>query len=267
MLVKQKASAILLPIALIYLSLLLLIPAIAIFYEAFHQGVKVFLTSVNQRDFWQATLLTLIVTAIAVPINTIFGLCAAWVIGRNQFRGRTLLLSIIDLPFSISPVVAGLTIVLLYGKNGWLGGVLESLNLKILFAMPGIVLATAFVTLPFVAREVIPILEEIGEEQETAARTLGASDWQVFSRVTLPNIRWGLLYGILLTNARAMGEFGAVSVVSGSILGKTATLPIFVEQAYKNYQAESAFAAAAILASLGVLTLIFKEILETKTRH
>jgi sulfate transport system permease protein len=267
MLAKPKISRLLLPIALLYLSLLLLIPAIAIFYEAFHQGINVFLTSINQRDFWQATILTLIVTAIAVPLNTIFGLCAAWVIGRNQFRGRTLLLSAIDLPFSISPVVAGLTIILLYGKNGWLGNLLASLNIKVLFAVPGIVLATAFVTLPFVAREVIPILEEIGEEQETAARTLGASDWQVFARVTLPNIRWGLLYGILLTNARAMGEFGAVSVVSGSILGKTATLPIFVEQAYKNYQAESAFGAAAILASLAVLTLIFKEILETKTHH
>lgn len=267
MLAKLKLSNLLLPIALLYLALLLLVPAIAIFYEAFHQGINVFLTSIDQRNFWQATILTLIVTAIAVPLNTIFGLCAAWVIGRNQFRGRTLLLSAIDLPFSISPVVAGLTIILLYGKDGWIGNLLASLNIKVLFAIPGIVLATAFVTLPFVAREVIPILEEIGEEQETAARTLGASDWQVFARVTLPNIRWGLLYGILLTNARAIGEFGAVSVVSGSILGKTATLPIFVEQAYKNYQAESAFGAAAILASLAVLTLIFKEILETKTHH
>ncbi len=267
MLTKPKISAILLPIALIYLSLLLFLPAIAIFYEAFHQGIDVFLTSINQRNFWQATILTLIVTAITVPLNTIFGLCAAWVIGRNQFRGRTLLLSIIDLPFSISPVVAGLAIVLLYGKNGWLGGLLASLNIQILFATPAIVLATAFVTMPFVAREVIPVLEEIGEEQETAARTLGANDWQVFYRITLLNIRWGLLYGILLTNARALGEFGAVAVVSGSILGRTATLPIFVEQAYKNYQAEAAFGSAAILASIAALTLIFKEILEQKTRH
>ncbi|PSB12184.1 sulfate ABC transporter permease subunit CysW [Pleurocapsa sp. CCALA 161] len=267
MLTKPKISAILLLIALIYLSLLLFLPAIAIFYEAFHQGINVFLTSIDQRNFWQATILTLIVTAITVPLNTIFGLCAAWVIGRNQFRGRTLLLSIIDLPFSISPVVAGLAIVLLYGKNGWLGGLLASLNIQILFATPAIVLATAFVTMPFVAREVIPVLEEIGEEQETAARTLGANDWQVFYRVTLPNIRWGLLYGILLTNARALGEFGAVAVVSGSIVGRTATLPIFVEQAYKNYQAEAAFGSAAILASIAALTLIFKEILEQKTRH
>ena len=262
-----KLQSILLAIALVYLLLLLLIPAVAIFYEAFHQGIKVFLTSINKREFWQATRLTLTAVAIVVPINTIFGLCAAWTIARNRFRGRTLLLSIIDLPFSISPVVAGLTIVLLYGKNGWFGGWLEDMGIQIVFALPGIILAIAFVTLPFVAREVIPILEEIGEEQETAARTLGADDWQVFCRVTLPNIRWGLLYGILLTNARALGEFGAVAVVSGNILGQTATLPIFVEQAYKNYQAESAFGAAAILASLGALTLIFKEILEKRVSH
>ncbi|MGF1589893.1 MAG: sulfate ABC transporter permease subunit CysW [Pleurocapsa sp.] len=267
MLAKPKISAILLPIALIYLSLLLFLPAIAIFYEAFHQGIDVFWNSINQRNFWLAAKLTLIVAAITVPISTIFGLCAAWVIGRNKFRGRTLLLSIIDLPFSVSPVVVGLAIVLLYGRNGWLGGLLAGLNIQILFATPAIVLATAFETMPFVAREVIPVLEEIGEEQETAARTLGASDWQVFSRVTLPNIRWGLLYGILITNARALGEFGAVAVVSGSILGRTATLPIFVEQAYKNYQAEAAFGSAAILASLGALTLILKEILEKRTHN
>ncbi len=267
MLTKPKASVILLSIALIYVSVLIFLPSIFIFYEAFHKGIDVFWNSINQRNFWQATKLTLIVTAITVPINTIFGLCAAWVIGRNQFRGRTLLLSIIDLPFSVSPVVAGLAIVLLYGRNGWLGGLLAGLNIKILFAIPAIVLATAFVTMPFVAREVIPVLEEIGEEQETAARTLGANDWQVFYRVTLPNIRWGLLYGVILTNARALGEFGAVAVVSGSILGKTATLPIFVEQAYKNYQAEAAFGSAAILALIGALTLIFKEILETRTHH
>jgi sulfate/thiosulfate transport system permease protein len=266
MLDKNKIPTILIAIALVYLSLLLFIPAIAIFYEAFHQGIGTFISSISKREFWQAAKLTLTVVAIAVPLNTIFGLCAAWTIARNQFRGRTLLLSIIDLPFSISPVVAGLTIVLLYGRNGWFGGLLGNLDIKILFATPGIVIATAFVTLPFVAREVIPILEEIGEEQETAARTLGANDWQVFARVTLPNIRWGLLYGVLLTNARAMGEFGAVAVVSGSILGKTATLPIFVEQAYKNYQTEAAFGAAAILALLAVFTLIFKEILEYRTK-
>jgi sulfate transport system permease protein len=264
MLIKRNLQPTLIAIALGYLALLLLVPALAIFYEAFHQGIKVFLTAINHREFWQAVKLTSIATAIAVPINTVFGLCAAWLIARNRFRGRTLLLSIIDLPFSISPVVAGLMLVLLYGKNGWLGGLLDSLGIKIIFALPGIVLATAFVTLPFVAREVIPILEEIGSEQETAARTLGANDWQVFSRITLPSIRRGLLYGVLLTNARAMGEFGAVSVVSGSILGQTATLPIFVEQAYKAYQAEAAFGAAAILALLGVFTLILQEVLQKK---
>lgn len=265
MLGNNKIPNILIAIALVYLSLLLFIPAIAIFYEAFHQGFDTFLNSISKREFLQAVRLTLTIVAITVPINTIFGLCAAWVIARNKFRGRTLLLSIIDLPFSISPVVAGLMIVLLYGRNGWFGSILENLGIKILFAIPGIVIATAFVTLPFVAREIIPILEEIGEEEETAARTLGANDWQVFARVTLPSIRWGLLYGVLLTNARAMGEFGAVAVVSGSILGKTATLPIFVEQSYKNYQTEAAFGAAAILALLGIFTLIFKEILEART--
>ncbi|BAZ43706.1 sulfate ABC transporter, inner membrane subunit CysW [Chondrocystis sp. NIES-4102] len=261
----NRLQYILIAIALSYLALLLVVPAIAIFYEAFHQGIQVFITEINKREFWQAVKLTLIATAIAVPINTVFGLCAAWLIARNRFRGRTLLLSIIDLPFSISPVVAGLMLILLYGDNGWLGGLFKTLDIKIIFALPGIVLATAFVTLPFVAREVIPILEEIGSEQETAARTLGANDWQVFTRITLPSIRWGLLYGILLTNARAMGEFGAVSVVSGSILGKTATLPIFVEQAYKNYQAEAAFGAAAILALLGIFTLILQELLQKKS--
>jgi sulfate/thiosulfate transport system permease protein len=261
---NNQLQYLLIAVALLYLALLLLLPAIAIFYEAFHQGIRAFIEAVNHREFWQAIKLTLIVTAIAVPINTVFGLCAAWLIARNRFRGRTLLLSIIDLPFSISPVVAGLMLVLLYGNNGWLGGLFQTLDIKVIFAIPGIVLATAFVTLPFVAREVIPILEEIGSEQEIAARTLGANDWQIFSRITLPSIRWGLLYGILLTNARAMGEFGAVAVVSGSILGKTATLPIFVEQAYKNYQVEAAFGAAAILALLGVLTLILQELLQKK---
>jgi sulfate/thiosulfate transport system permease protein len=261
---NNQLQYVLIAIALGYLALLLLLPAIAIFYEAFHQGIQTFITEINDRSFWQAVKLTLITTAITVPINTVFGLCAAWLIARNRFRGRTLLLSIIDLPFSISPVVAGLMLVLLYGNNGWFGGLFKTLDIKVIFALPGIVLATAFVTLPFVAREVIPILEEIGPEQETAARTLGANDWQVFSRITLPSIRWGLLYGILLTNARAMGEFGAVAVVSGSILGQTATMPIFVEQAYKNYQAEAAFGAAAILALLGVLTLILQEVLQKK---
>jgi sulfate/thiosulfate transport system permease protein len=259
---KLSGRLILISIALFYIFLLLLVPAFAVFYEAFHKGIEPFLEAASKREFIHAVTLTLTDVAIAVPLNTIFGLCAAWVIARNQFRGRTLLLSILDLPFSISPVVAGLMLVLLYGNNGWFGGFPQTIGFKVIFAVPGMVLATIFVTLPFVAREVIPVLEEIGMEQEQAARTLGANDVQIFWRVILPNIRWGLLYGVLLTNARAMGEFGAISVVSGNILGRTQTLPLFVEQAYKNYQTEAAFSAAAILALLAVVTLIAKEVLE-----
>jgi sulfate transport system permease protein len=254
-------------VAVFYLFLVLLIPAIAAFYEALHKGLGPFLDALQQSDFIAAIQLTLLITFIVVPLNTIFGLCAAWIIARNRFPGRAFLLSLIDLPFSVSPVVAGLMIVLLYGRNGWFGPWLEQMDIKFIFALPGMVMATIFVTMPFVAREVIPVLEEMGPEQEEAARTLGANDWQVFWRVTLPSVRWGLLYGVLLTNARAMGEFGAVSVVSGSILGRTATLPIFVEQAYKNYQTEAAFSAAVILALLAIVTLILKEILERYTNY
>jgi sulfate transport system permease protein len=261
---NKKYQVILILLAVVYFVLILLIPVVTLFFEAFHKGFEPFLQALQTRDFQEAVKLTLIITLITLPLNTIFGLSAAWVIARNQFRGRAFLLSIIDVPFSISPVVAGLMLVLLYGRNSWLGGILEGVGIKIIFALPGMVLATMFVTLPFVAREVIPVLEEIGPQEEEAARTLGANDWQIFWRVTIPNIRWGLLYGLLLTNARAMGEFGAVAVVSGSILGKTATLPIFVEQAYKNYQTEAAFSAAAVLALLGLLTLIGKEFLERR---
>jgi sulfate/thiosulfate transport system permease protein len=267
MLLDRSYKPLLISVVLVYLFLIIFIPAIAVFYEAFHKGITEFIAATNSKNFLEAVKLTLIIAAIAVPLNTIFGLCAAWVIARNQFKGRALLMSIIDLPFSISPVVAGLMIVLLYGRNGWFGQFLGNMGIKIIFSLPGMILATIFVTLPFVAREVIPVLEEIGAEQEQAARTLGANDWQIFWRVTLPNIRWGLLYGVLLTNARAMGEFGAVSVVSGSVLGKTSTLPIFVEQAYKNYQTEAAFGAAVILGLLAAVTLILKEILERKTVH
>ena len=262
----QFSKYVLIAIALLYLFLVLLIPAASAFYEAFHKGFGPFLEALQQPDFQEAVKLTLIIALIAVPLNTVFGLCTAWVVARNQFRGRALFMSIVDLPFSISPVVAGLMIVLLYGRNGWFGHWLEAADIKIIFALPGMVIATIFVTLPFVAREVIPVLEEMGPEQEEAARTLGANDWQIFWRVILPNIRWGLLYGVLLTNARAMGEFGAVSVVSGSIMGQTSTLPIFVEQAYKNYQTEAAFSAAVVLALLAALTLVLKEILE-RTSH
>ena len=262
-----KVKNLLIALALFYLVLVLLLPAIAVFYEAFHKGVGPFLEALGDRNFQSAVQLTIVMALISVPLNTVFGLCAAWVLARNQFPGRALFLSILDLPFSISPVVAGLMIVLLYGKDGWIGSWFSALDVQILFAVPGMAIATIFVTLPFVAREVIPVLEELGPEQEEAARTLGAKDWQIFWRVTLPNIRWGLLYGVLLTNARAMGEFGAVAVVSGSILGKTSTLPIFVEQEYKNYQTEAAFGAAVVLALLAVVTLVLKEIVEQRTGH
>ena len=267
---KKEATwvkPVLISIAIIYLGLLLLVPAINVFYQAFKNGVGAFFSNLTQPDFLNAVWLTVLIAAIVVPINAVFGLCTAWAIARNKnFPGRTLLLSIIDLPFAISPVVAGLMIVLLYGRNGWFNPFLQGADIKIIFALPGMVIATAFVTLPFVAREVIPVLEEVGLDQEEAARTLGAKDWPIFWRVTLPSIRWGLLYGLILTNARAMGEFGAVSVVSGNIIGKTQTLPLFVEEAYKQYQTQAAFSAAVLLAFLAVVTLVLKEILERKTR-
>ncbi len=256
---------VLVTITLIFLALILYIPAINVFYQAFNKGFGPFLHNLSEPNFQSAVRMTLVLAAIAVPINTIFGLCAAWSLANKRFRGRTLLLSIIDLPFAISPVVAGLMIMLLYGRQGWFGEWLLEHNIKIVFALPAMVLATAFVSMPFVAREVIPVLEEEGTDQEEAAYTLGASPWQTFWRITVPNIRWGLLYGILLTNARAMGEFGAVSVVSGSIAGKTQSLPLFVEEAYKNYDTEAAYSAAVLLALLAVVTLVLKEILERRT--
>ncbi|WP_414587951.1 sulfate ABC transporter permease subunit CysW [Scytonema sp. PCC 10023] len=261
---KSLAPAILIGIAVLYLTLVLYLPALNVFVQAFHKGIGVFLSNLTRPEFTHAAWLTLILAIITVPINTVFGLCAAMAIARNSFPGRTLLLSIIDLPFSISPVVAGLMIVLLYGRNGWFGPWLQALDIKVIFAFPGMVLATAFVSLPFVAREVIPILEELGSDQEEAARTLGAKDWQIFWRVTLPNIRWGLLYGVILTNARSMGEFGAIAVVSGNIARKTQSLPLYVEDAYKQYETEAAFSVAVLLTLLAVVTLVVKEFLERK---
>ena len=257
---------VLITIAIAYLALILFIPAANVFAQAFKSGFDPFLKNLTQPVFLHAVQLTVIIAVIVVPVNTVFGLCAAWVIARNQFRGRTLLISILDVPFAVSPVVAGLMLVLLYGRNGWFGPLLNAANIKIIFALPAMIVASAFITMPFVAREVIPVLEESGFDQEEAAKTLGASDWQTFWRVTLPNIRWGLLYGVILTNARVMGEFGAVSVVSGNIGGKTQTLPLFVEEAYKQYQTESAFAAAVLLAGLALVTLVLKEVLERKTQ-
>jgi sulfate/thiosulfate transport system permease protein len=262
---KSFVPVILTGVALAYLALVLYIPALNVFFQAFKHGIGPFISNLTDSNFLSAAKLTLLLALIAVPLNTVFGLCAAWAIARHNFPGRTLLLSIIDLPFSISPVVAGLMLVLLYGRNGWFGEWLQAHDIKIIFAFPGMVLATAFVSMPFVAREVIPVLEELGNDQEEAAETLGANGWQVFWRVTLPNIRWGLLYGLLLTNARAMGEFGAVSVVSGNIAGKTQSLPLFVEDAYKQYETEAAYSAAVLLALLAVVTLVLKEILERKT--
>lgn len=253
-------------VAIAYLGLVLFIPALNVFYQAFRNGVGPFLSNFTDPAFSNAIWLTVIIALIVVPLNTIFGLCAAWAIARNNFRGRTLVISLIDLPFAVSPVVAGLMLVLLYGRNGWLGPFLATIDFRVIFALPGMVLATAFVTLPFVAREVLPVLEEVGSDQEEAAKTLGANNWQTFWRVTLPSIRWGLLYGVLLTNARAMGEFGAVAVVSGNIARRTQTLPLFVEEAYKQYQTQAAFSAALLLACLALVTLVFKEILERKTR-
>ncbi len=257
---------VLIGIAVFYLALILFIPAANVFAQAFKSGFGPFLANLTAPVFLHAVKLTVIIAVIVVPINTVFGLCAAWVIARNQFRGRALLISVLDVPFAVSPVVAGLMLVLLYGRNGWFGPALEAANIKIIFALPAMVIASAFITMPFVAREVIPVLEESGFDQEEAAKTLGANDWQIFWRVTLPNIRWGLLYGVILTNARVMGEFGAVSVVSGNIGGKTQTLPLFVEEAYKQYQTESAFAAAVLLAGLALVTLVLKEVLERKTQ-
>ena len=264
---KSRVPKVLIAIALLYLSLVIYIPTANVFYQAFKKGVQPFLANLSEPNFLHAAWLTLILALIVVPINTIFGLCAAWTLTRDKIPGRAFILSVIDLPFSISPVVAGLMIVLLYGRNSWFGGWLIEHDIKIVFALPGMVLATAFVSMPFVVREVIPVLDEIGKDQEEAAKILGANGWQMFWRVTVPNIRWGLLYGILLTNARAMGEFGAVSVVSGNIGGETQSLPLFIEDAYKQYQSEAAFSSAVILAMLALVTLVFKEILEQKSGH
>jgi len=264
---KSWVPKVLIAIALLYLSLVIYIPTANVFFQAFKNGVEPFLANLTEPNFLHAAWLTFILALIAVPINTIFGLCASWALTRGKMPGRAFILSVIDLPFSISPVVAGLMIVLLYGRNGWFGSWLIANDIQIIFALPGMVLATAFVSLPFVVREVIPVLDELGKEQEEAAKTLGANGWQIFWRVTVPNIRWGLLYGILLTNARAMGEFGAVSVVSGNIGGLTQSLPLFIEDAYKQYQTEAAFSAALILAMLALVTLVVKEILEQKSGH
>jgi sulfate transport system permease protein len=252
----------LISIAVVFLVVVLLLPLAAVFAEAFRQGWTAYAEALVEPDAWSALRLTLLVAAIAVPLNLVFGVAAAWAIARFEFRGKSLLVTLIDLPFSVSPVISGLIYVLLYGLHGWFGPWFEARDIQIIFAVPGIVLATVFVTFPFVARELIPLMQELGSQEEEAALSLGASPWQMFWRITLPNIRWGLLYGVLLCNARAMGEFGAVSVVSGHIRGETNTLPLHVEILYNEYNFVAAFAVASLLALLALVTLAIKTFLE-----
>lgn len=258
------ARAALLAVSLGFLLLFLGLPLIAVFQEAFRQGWRVYVSSFLDPAALSAIRLTLLVTAIALPVNALFGLAAAWLIARFSFRGKSLLLTLIDLPFSISPVVVGLMLVLLFGSQSLLGAWLREANVQVLFAVPGIVLATVFVTFPFIARELIPLMQQQGTEEEEAALLLGASGWQMFWRVTLPNIRWGLLYGAVLAAARAMGEFGAVSVVSGHIRGATNTIPLHVEILYNDYRFASAFAVGSLLALLALASLLLKAWLEWK---
>ncbi|MEJ1160637.1 sulfate ABC transporter permease subunit CysW [Prosthecomicrobium sp. N25] len=256
------ARAVLIAVALGFLALFLVLPLVAVFVEAFRNGTAAYLEAFREPDAQAAIRLTLIVAAIAVPANLVFGIAAAWAITKFRFPGKSLLITLIDLPFSVSPVVSGLVYVLLFGAQGYLGPFLKSQGIQIIFAVPGLVLATIFVTFPFVARELIPLMQEQGTADEEAAMTLGASGLTTFVRVTLPNIKWGLLYGVLLCNARAMGEFGAVSVVSGHVRGLTNTMPLHVEILYNEYQFVAAFAMASLLAALALVTLVLKTFLE-----
>ena len=249
---------VLIGVALVFLSLFLFVPLVSVFFEAFKKGWEVYVAAITEADAVSAMWLTLIAAAISVPLNLVFGVSAAWAIAQFDFRGKSVLLTLIDLPFSVSPVIAGLIYVLVFGLQGWFGEWLMEHDLKVIFAVPGIVLATIFVTFPFVARELIPLMQAQGQEQEEAARVLGASGWQTFWKVTLPNVKWGLLYGVILCNARAMGEFGAVSVVSGHIRGLTNTMPLHVEILYNEYQFAAAFAVASVLALLALVTLAVK---------
>ena len=254
-------------IAVIFLSLFLLLPLVMVFSSALAKGFAVYTASLREPDAWAAIRLTLLAAAIAVPANVVFGVAAAWAIGKFDFFGKSILITLIDLPFAVSPVVSGLIYVLLFGLQGVLGPWLAAHDIKIIFAVPGIVLATIFVTFPFVARELIPLIEAQGNEEEEAALTLGASGWQTFFRVTLPNLKWGLLYGVILCNARAMGEFGAVSVVSGHIRGRTNTMPLHIEILYNEYQFVPAFAVASLLALLALLTLFVKSGIGWRSRQ
>ncbi len=255
-------TLLLVSVALTYLLLFLGLPLIAVFTEALRRGWGLYLAALQEPDAWSALTLTLITAAIAVPANLAFGIAAAWAIAKFEFRGKSLLITLIDLPFAVSPVVSGLVYVLLFGAQGWFGPWLQAHDIKLIFAVPGIVLATIFVTFPFIARELIPLMQAQGKDEEEAAISLGASGWQTFWRVTLPNIKWGLLYGVILCNARAMGEFGAVSVVSGHIRGATNTLPLHVEILYNEYNFVAAFSVASLLALLALVTLLVKTLVE-----
>ena len=248
-------------LVMVFLGLMLIIPLFSVFIEAFRQGWDLYIRSLTEPDAWAAIKLTLLTAAIVVPVNAVIGIAIAWLITRYDFRGKQLFTTLLDLPFAVSPVVAGLMFVLLFGLNSPLGGWFESQGIQIIFAVPGIVIATLFVTFPFVARELIPLMQSQGDQEEQAALILGANAWQMFWRVTLPNIKWALLYGLILTNARAMGEFGAVSVVSGHIRGLTNTVPLHVEILYNEYNFVGAFAAASLLAFLAIFTLIIQQLL------
>jgi sulfate transport system permease protein len=264
---STAVSVILVSVALAFMALFLLLPLATVFIEAFSKGWDLYWAALKEPDAWSAIKLTLIAAGIAVPANLVFGVAAAWAIAKFDFKGKSVLITLIDMPFAISPVVSGLVYVLLFGAQGWFGPWLQAHNIKLLFAVPGIVLATIFVTFPFIARQLIPLMQAQGKEEEEAAVSLGASGWQTFWRVTLPNIKWGLLYGVILCNARAMGEFGAVSVVSGHIRGQTNTMPLHVEILYNEYNFVAAFAVASLLALLAVVTLIVKTLVEWQARR
>ena len=253
-------------VSLTFLTFFLFVPLAIVFVEAFKKGVDVYIASITEPDALSAIKLTLIAAGISVPMNLLFGVAAAWCIAKFEFRGKNVLLTLIDLPFSVSPVISGLIYVLIFGLQGWFGEWLRDHDLKVIFAIPGIVLATTFVTFPFIARELIPLMQAQGTEQEEAARVLGANGWQIFWRVTVPNIKWALLYGVILCNARAMGEFGAVSVVSGHIRGQTNTMPLHIEIVYNEYQFAAAFAVASLLAGLALVTLVLKYIVEQRVK-
>jgi sulfate transport system permease protein len=255
---------ILITAALLFLGLFLVVPLVAVFAQAFSKGVGYYVHTLENPDMWSAIKLTAIAAGISVPLNCIFGIAAAWAIAKFDFFGKNILTTLIDLPFCVSPVIAGFVFVLVFGAQGWLGPWLIAHNIKIIFGIPAIVLVTMFVTLPFVARELIPLMQSQGRAEEEAARTLGARGWQTFWRVTLPNIKWGLLYGVILCNARAMGEFGAVSVVSGHVVGQTCTMTLYVQALYENYDQTGAFAVASVLTFLALLTIALKEWVERK---